>query len=243
MKLSVRVVFFDLGNTLIYDKEPWEDFYRRADRALWKSLRGFGVDSSPRELYSGYKTLFHYYYNLRENELEERGMATVLRQLLDEHKIPLSDESMQAALRAMYAVTQTNWQPEEDAIPTLETLKEGGYHLGMISNGADDDNTYTLLDKGRFRPYFEFVLTSAACGKRKPHPDIFRMALEHFQVPPEQTVMVGDTFEADILGARQMGMHAIWITRRLRETAIQQKVRPDANVSALSEIPALLSRG
>lgn len=243
MKLPIQVVFFDLGNTLIYDKEPWEDFYRRADRALWESLHGFGVDSSPRELYSGYQTLFHYYYNLRENELEERGMATVLRQLLDEHKIPLPDESIQAALRAMYAVTQTNWQPEEDAIPTLETLKERGYRLGMISNGADDNNTYTLLDKGRFRPYFEFVLTSAACGKRKPHPDIFRAALEHFQIPPEQSVMAGDTFEADIVGAKQMGMNAIWITRRLRETAIQQKVWPDANVSALSEIPSLLSRG
>src|SRR5574337_1951074 len=106
MKLSVRVVFFDLGNTLIYDKEPWEDFYRRADRALWKSLRGFGVDSSARELYSGYKTLFHYYYNLRENELEERGMATVLRGLLHEHKIHLPDENIRAALRSMYAVTQ-----------------------------------------------------------------------------------------------------------------------------------------
>jgi putative hydrolase of the HAD superfamily len=243
MKLSVRVVFFDLGNTLIYDKELWEDFYRRADRTLWESLRGFGVDSSPRELYGGYKTLFHYYYNLRENELEERGMANVLQQLLDAHKMPLPAESIKAALRAMYAVTQTNWQPEEDAVPTLETLKQRGYRLGMISNGADDENTYVLLDKGKFRPYFEYVLTSAACGKRKPHPDIFRMALEHFQVPPEQTVMVGDTFEADIVGAKRMGMSAIWITRRLRETANRQEIQPDASVSALSEVPPLLSMG
>ncbi len=243
MKQPIRVVFFDLGNTLVYDQGPWEDFYRRADRAVWESLRGFGAHSSPRQLYSGYETLFHYYYSLREDDLEERGMAAVLRGLLDAHGIPLADESLQAALRSMYAVTQTNWQPEEDAVPTLAALKERGYRLGMISNGADDDNTYALLDKGGFRPYFEYVLTSAACGKRKPHPDIFRAALEHFQVPPEGAVMVGDTLEADIVGAKRMGMNAIWITRRVRETALGQEVPPDALASALSDIPSLLTTG
>jgi len=65
--------------------------------------------------------------------------------------------------------------------------------------------------------------------------------LEHFQVPAEQTAMVGDTFEADIIGAQQVGMNSIWITRRVQKTVRRSQIRPDAIVSTLSEIPALLS--
>jgi putative hydrolase of the HAD superfamily len=143
----------------------------------------------------------------------------------------------------MYAVTQSNWYPEEDAIPTLETLKRRGFHLGLISNAADDENTQTLIDKGGFRPYLEFILSSAAFGKRKPHPAIFKAALEHFGVKANQAVMVGDLKETDILGAHQTGMRSIWITRRVKNKDTAIKVEPDAVVSTLSEIPGLLEIG
>ncbi len=53
--------------------------------------------------------------------------------------------------------------------------------------------------------------------------------------------MIGDLMETDVLGAHQIGMKSIWITRRAIETANRINVRPDAVVSTLSEIPPLLS--
>lgn len=241
MKTPIRAVLFDLGNTLIYDKEPWENLYLRADKALWNSLQSYGVKSTPRELYGRHKTLFNLYYKLRENDLEEPGMGNVLQELLIKNNIHLPEEELRAALHSMYRITQANWFAEDDAVPSLQALKQRGFRLGIISNGADDENTYTLIDKANIRPYFEYINSSAAFGKRKPHPGIFHAALDHFQIPPEQAVMVGDTFEADIVGARQVGMNSIWVTRRVQKTVTRHEIRPDAVVSTLSEIPALLS--
>lgn len=237
----IRVVLFDLGNTLIYDKEPWENLYLRADKALWNSLQGYGLKSTPRELYGRHKTLFHLYYKLRERDLDEPGIGFVLRGLLNKHGIQLSDEDLHAALRSMYRITQANWFAEDDATPTLEKLRQRGFRLGIVSNGADDQNTYTLIDKANLRSYFEYTVSSAAFGKRKPHPGIFHAALEHFKVPADRAVMIGDTYDADIVGAQQVGMKSIWVTRRVQKTAPRRKVQPDAVVSTLSEIPSLLS--
>ncbi len=241
MKTPIYVVLFDLGNTLVYDKEPWENLYLRADKALWNSLHGCGVKLAPSELYGKYKTLFQLYYKLRENDLDEPGIGFILRDLLNKNDIHLSDEELHTSLRSMYRITQANWFAEDDAIPVLDTLKQRGFRLGIISNGADNQNTYALIDKANIRPYFEFIISSAAFGKRKPHPGIFHAALNHFQVSAEQAVMVGDTFDADIVGARGVGMNSVWVTRRVKKTVTRRQVRPDAVVSTLSEIPALLS--
>lgn len=241
MKQPIKVIFFDLGNTLIYD-EPgaWPEIYQRADDILWISLRESGIKSSPRELYGDHETLLHYYYNLREGELDEPGIGTVLRELLKKQKIYIPDKKLQLALRSMYSVTQTNWYLERDAIPVLEALQEGGYQLGIISNGAEDLNTFELIDKAKLRPYFKFILSSAAFGKRKPHPGIFRTALDYFHISPDQAVMVGDNYEADIIGAHQLGINTIWITRRVPDPIERTPILPDAIVSSLNEIPPLL---
>lgn len=242
MKQPLKVIFFDLGNTLIYDQPArWKEIFQRADEALWISLRESGVKSSADELYGDHETLLHYYYKLREGDLDEPGIGRVFRELLTNHKIDVSEKKLQSALRSMYAVTQTNWYLEIDAIPAVKALQENGYRLGIISNGAEDMNTYELIDKAKLRPYFEFILSSASFGKRKPHPGIFHAALNYFQCSPEQTVMVGDSYDADILGACQLGINTVWITRRVTTQIEFQPVQPDATVSTLSEIPRLLS--
>ena len=239
---SIRVVLFDLGGTLIYDKDPWPPVFHRADLALLEALQNSGLHVEPTTFFHGHRGLLSLYYDRRGDDVEEETTTVLLKQLLEEQgNLNVSNEVIATALRTLYAVTQSNWFPEEDAIPTLQTLKERGFHLGLISNAADDKNTQTLIDKGGFRPYLEFIVSSAAFGKRKPHPSIFQSALDHFQVKANQAVMVGDLMETDILGAYRIGMKSIWITRRALETANRINVKPDAVVSTLSEIPPLLS--
>jgi len=252
MITSVSVVIFDLGDTLIYDKEPWPPIFQRANLALLEALENAGLHIKPSTFFHGHRGLLSLYYDRRGDEAEEETTAVLLQRLLEEQgNSNVSNEVIAAALRAMYAVTQSNWYPEGDAIPTLQTLKERGFRLGLISNAADDENTQTLVDKGGFRPYLEFIISSAALGKRKPHPLIFQSALDYFRVQAHQTVMIGDLFETDILGAHQIGMKSIWITRRIDTIELIERlkpssnegagVRPDAIVAALSEIPPLLS--
>ncbi len=239
---SIRVVIFDLGGTLIYDKNPWPPIFHRADLALLEALQNSGLRIDPPTFFHGHRELLSLYYDRRGDDIEEETTTVLLKQLLEEQgKLNVSNEFIATTLRAMYAVTQSNWFPEEDAIPTLRNLKQRGFHLGLISNAADDENTQTLIDKGGFRPYLEFIISSAAFGKRKPHPAIFQAALDHFHIEANQAVMIGDLMETDILGAHQVGMKSIRITRRALKTAPRIHVRPDAIVFSLSEIPLLLS--
>jgi putative hydrolase of the HAD superfamily len=129
---------------------------------------------------------------------------------------------------------------EHDAIHTLAAIRRGGYRLGAISNTSDDKNVQQLIDRWGLRGYFEQIVTSAGCGIRKPDPAIFRLALDHFRVRPRAAAMIGDTPEADIMGANGLGMYAIWITRRSEKTD-PAPARPDAVVRTLEEVPGALA--
>ena len=83
-----------------------------------------------------------------------------------------------------------------------------------------------LVENFGIRSHFDFVLTSAACFYRKPHARAFEIALAQWSIPPEDAVMVGDSLEADIFGAKNLGMQAIWITRRAQFTADEEAAHP-----------------
>ncbi len=240
MKTEIRVVFFDLGNTLIYEKDPWTPFYERADQALLDVLREAGLQAN-QQMYRGFRGLLDLYYHRRGNDTKEETTLVLLKQLLEEQgnrQIP--GDVLRAALRAMYSVTQENWHVEDDAIAILRALREKNFRLGVITNSSDDENTQALISKAGFRPFLDWTISSAAFGKRKPHPAIFDAGLQHFEISAQEAAMVGDTFDADIVGAEQVGMFSIWITRRVRKTTPHFNVRPDAVISTLNEIPALL---
>jgi HAD superfamily hydrolase (TIGR01662 family) len=235
-----EAIFFDLGNTLMYDKDPWDPIFPRADAAMRKTLEEAGYPLAE-NAYGEFTTIFDLYYHRRENTLKEETTVQLLRELMEAQDASPPDPVLYAAMEAMYAITQENWYLEEDAIPTLEAMKEMGYRLGAISNAADDENVQELMDKGNLRPHFEFIISSAACGIRKPDARIFQLALDHFQVPPEKIVMVGDTLDADILGANCLGIYSIWINRRANDPPEGElSIQPQAVISALSDLPKLL---
>ncbi len=227
----------------MYDRDPWPPIFAQADAVLWAVLHEAGVNLEAHELYGEFQNLFELYYARRESELSEPTTLIVLGELIKQKGFPVPDASLRAALRAMYTITQANWYTEEDAIPTIEKLRKNGYHIAYLSNGGDDENTQAVIDKGGLRPFAEFILSSAAFGIRKPHPSIFQAGLAHFGLRPEETVMVGDTLEADILGANQLGMKSIWITRRAHRDHDKEKlIRPDLTLATLREIPEHLAQ-
>jgi putative hydrolase of the HAD superfamily len=240
---TLEVVFFDLGSTLVYSKDHWPPIYEQADRALIEALCRLGIEIDPAAFYTEFGGFIRFYYDkLTEDNLEPTTFK-VLRDVLSRKGFrSVPEPVLRAALEAMYAVTQQNWYLEEDAISTLEILKSRGYHLGLISNTSYDNNVQGIIDRWGLRPFFETIVTSAALGIRKPDAHIFQVALDRFRVQPEAAVMIGDTLNADVLGANRSGIYSIWITRHVQfpeegELAIQ----PQAVVSALAQIPDLLA--
>jgi FMN phosphatase YigB (HAD superfamily) len=244
MKKRFSVVLFDLGDTLLYFDGHWPAVFAEARGAMLRSLQNAGLPLG-QDFLDDFYARMQAYYQEREAEFVEYTSRYILQTTLEHWGYPNPPSGLlEQALVDMHQVTQAHWIPEEDALPTLQRLQDLGYRLGLISNAADDPNTQTLVDKGRFRPYFEVILSSAAEGIRKPNPKIFYTALERMGNPPAQeAVMVGDTLGADILGARNAGIFSIWITRRADTPANHahaDTIHPDARVETLREIPDLL---
>ena len=209
-----EVVLFDLGNTLLYFHGDWEKTFLEAERGLLQNLQANGLRLGEAFL-GNLRERLRIYYTEREHAYLELTSKLVLQQTLTDwgyHDFP--DIMAEQALAAMYAITQKHWIPEQDALPTLAKLKNEGYRMALISNAADEINTQSLIDKLGGREYFEIIVISASAGIRKPNPTIFRTVLDIMQVSPEKSMMVGDTLNADILGARNAGIFSIWITRR-----------------------------
>ncbi len=118
----------------------------------------------------------------------------------------------------------------DDAVPTLRELRGCGLKLALVSN--------TSRDLGAFVDHFELDvdawIASGTHGKVKPSPLIFRAALDLVGADPAEAVMVGDSVEDDVQGARAVGMEAVLLDRIGRY--------PDAGgrIESLSELAAAL---
>lgn len=242
--MLIRAVIFDLGNTLMYPVAPdlWPEVIQRGNKALMDYLCRLNFVKDCDTFMLEFNQRLHQYYDERDKLMIETSTFLVLKELLAEKGYDnISDSVIRDSLDAHYAVTQKNWQLEDDAIDCLTTLREQNYSLGLVSNAGDHRDVLQLVEKFNLSPFFEFVLTSAGCGYRKPHPRIFQLALEKINAKSEEVAMVGDTLNADILGANQVGMYSIWIKRRTTTPPDDTlPVIPDAILNSLGGLPSLL---
>jgi HAD superfamily hydrolase (TIGR01509 family) len=228
-------ILFDLGNTLLYFQGDWVSVYRRALAAAAASLVSGQPGLQEAEVLASLDAGLQAYYRQRDIDLIEKPILVTLARILAPLGVE-SGEQVSAAARAFYRVTQARWIPEEDAEPVLAELKNRAYQLGVVSNAANDDDVQTLVDKAGIRPYLDLVLSSGYFGRRKPDPAIFTHALESLGARAEETIMVGDTLTADILGANQMGIASVWISRRAggQKPEGRMHIRPSAEIQALT---------
>lgn len=170
------------------------------------------------------------------------SLAQVITQTLQESGLDVAQMDMDTLLRVY------NWQPVPgvrpypDAIPTLETLREQGYKLGLVTNAMQpmwmrdvELETYGLL------PYLDARVTSGDTGYMKPHPAIYQRILDMLEVEPAQAVFVGDRPENDIAGANAAGLTSVLIRPSHRNYELNGS-QPDYTIGQLSELLPILEK-
>jgi HAD superfamily hydrolase (TIGR01662 family) len=101
-------------------------------------------------------------------------------------------------------------KPYEDTEQVLQTLKSKGYKLALLSN-TDNFSVDFVLDKYKLREYFDVVLFSYDCGLLKSDPRMFQKVLEQLGVDAAEAIMIGDSLETDVAGAKAAGVTAILV--------------------------------
>ena len=102
-----------------------------------------------------------------------------------------------------------NFSLYEDALPVLDELRRHGIKIGLVTNGQRDLDEFV----SHHNLEVDAMVGSKAHGRTKPHPSIFVAALTALGASPAEAVMVGDSYEDDIEGARALGMRAILLDR------------------------------
>jgi putative hydrolase of the HAD superfamily len=113
-----------------------------------------------------------------------------------------------------------NFELYEDVLPVVEELRAADLGIALVSNGIRDLREFVAhhgLD-------VDAIVDSRRHGRVKPHPTIFQSALDQLAVASSEAVMVGDSLEEDVEGARALGMRALLVDREDRHLDIGERL-------------------
>lgn len=150
---------------------------------------------------------------LRESKGEEVLSATRFKMFLDRLGVhPGADrEILQRRLKSLHldrVAKCLELLPHDRA---LLNIWRKHYQIGLVTNFDDTETVYKVLKRDNIDGFFEAISISAELGIRKPRREIFLTASEKLNVSPEETLFVGDSWESDVVGAKEAGMDAAWI--------------------------------
>ena len=196
----VRTILFDMGGTLDGDGLHW------LERFL-SLYRSFGLDLPRESIRKAFDEAER--KSASSDEIATTDFAEMIRlhvkwQLehlrltdpaLEQH---LVDEFVESAREA----TKRNAQ-------LLENLAKHGFELGIVSNGCG--NVDRLCSDFGYSPFLSLIVDSRRVGLFKPDPAIFRYAAEKLGGDPGTMLMVGDSFERDVVPAKKVGMKTAWL--------------------------------
>ena len=199
---QITDVFFDLDHTL------W-DFERNSALTFEKIFGELKIDLNLVDFLAAYEGINHHYWKLfRENKISQKELRheRLIKtfQVIDFSFDPTKIDS----ISDQYILNLSTFSNLfEGAISLLEKLKVK-YQLHIITNGPELVQHNKINNSG-LSSYFKNVFTSEKVGYKKPHPIIFEYALDQTNTLANNSMMIGDSLEADILGALNIGMQAI----------------------------------
>jgi HAD superfamily hydrolase (TIGR01549 family) len=126
-------------------------------------------------------------------------------------------------------------RPFDGALDVLQSLRQRGHRLGLLTNGSAAFQRRKLL-RFELEPVFDLILIEGELGYGKPDRRVFAAALAHFEIPAQGCWMIGDNLEADIGGARSLGITAIWHDAHGVGLPHRPAVMPDRVIRSLSEL-------
>jgi putative hydrolase of the HAD superfamily len=217
----IRAVIFDCYSTLIDIKtnEQKNEIFHYL--SLYLQYYGAKVDAV--KLKSALDLERDRYMQSKEEQYPEVDLEVAFGNILRKEGLgnPFLAESCCKLFRVL---SRERFQLFPDSLPVLEEMKKNGYPIAVVS----DAQKVFCLDEGEIlgiRQFFKSILLSTHFGFRKPDPRFFEIACTMLNTPPDQAVYIGNDLQTDVKGAKQIGMQAILLDRRLKNR--NQAPKPD----------------
>ena len=166
----------------------------------------------------------------------EAHFEVVLQQLMDDFGILLNREiTLKELLEVYYLEVYSGRRVYPEVMRVLSRLKEMGVLMGVVSNTTNPqfmkEREMKILG---LQSYFDFAIYSSSTPFRKPHPSIFELAIDNFEMKPQEILFVGDNYSLDVVGAKKVGMKSAWINRERK--IISKDIEPDYELHSLDDL-------
>ena len=202
MNNTIKHVFFDLDHTL------W-DFDKNSSLAFQMIFKKFDINIEVNDFLKTYQPInMHYWKLYREEKISKlelrRGRLTEAFFKLNKK---FSLEIIDAISEDYIDFLPLNNHLIEGTKDLLEYLNPK-YSLHIITNGFKEVQNRKLFSSG-IQHYFDTITDSEEAGVKKPNPVIFKQAIQKSGAKLSHSLMIGDNYEADILGAESIGLKTI----------------------------------
>lgn len=203
MKDRIRHVFFDLDHTL------W-DFDKNSGLTFEKIFKLNNLDIDLSTFLEVYEPINLKYWKLyREEKVTKPALRYGrLKEAFNAINIDVEDEMINHLSVAYIDYLTTFNHLFEGTLSILNYLRDK-YELHIITNGFEEAQE-RKMQNANIRSYFKTITNSEMVGVKKPNPKIFNFALDSAKASPNESVMIGDSLEADIEGAHNIGMETIY---------------------------------
>ncbi len=231
--MPIKAVLFDMFDTLVLIEKN-HAFYSPSLKRAHSFLVKNGVDVEFRVFRDAYIKARDALYVEADAKLEEPHFNCRISNALESlGYVDVESKVVAGATNEFCEGFMEYVCIDEHTKNALEKLHDK-YKLGIVSNFAIPECVDKLLEKHGLTPFFDVVVVSGAVNKRKPSLEIFQKALKKLGVSAEDTVFVGDTVDADVIGAKAAGMKSIFIERRVQKGA--EQAYPNQTIKSLSEL-------
>jgi len=212
VKEHITDVFFDLDHT-IYD---FDKNSALAFQAIFTEMKLIGVD----DFMTHFKPINDSYWERFSKEEISRDFLRYgrLKDTFDAIDVKINDDHIYYIADEFIGKLPNHNHVFKGAYETLDVLKNN-YRLHIITNGPDSVQDKKLKN-ANLTQYFQTITNSELAGVKKPHPRIFQHALTTANTKAENSLMIGDNINADVHGALNVGMQAIWFNEFKLENTI-----------------------
>lgn len=237
----LKGAIFDLGGTLIHFTASWEEVRAARMNAICEALKERGVVLDLNDMKREYVALHDEESEYSARTLEEIEFEESVTKLLDRLRVEVRQRPAMADLvKRSFALEVGSWVLFPGVQKMLQQVRSLGLKIGVLSNARSDWAIREIVERLNLTKYFDAIVTSAAVGFRKPRPEPFQRILKLLDLDASEVVMIGNSMEADIAGARPLGIRTIRVT--FDDSADGDGADPDLTVLTVADIVPAIKR-
>lgn len=233
----LKAITFDLWNT-VFDVIDYTE--ERID-FLTQFLKKGGLSYDKELIREAYLSALKFFTDTWISEQRHISAERRTEYTLGALGIDLPDTSKKVIVKKFEEIVLNNPPQLIDGAASVIKVLHENYKLGLICDSGMSPGRIlrAILRDHKILKYFSCTIFSDEVGDTKPHPILFKKALEKLNVEPTEAIHVGDLLRTDIAGAKAVGMQAVWFNWK-NEQRSKQDIVPDYEIHTLSELLKIL---